>query len=189
MLRYHNYELAPSLKNLFLSKEFYSERAMNTQIKCPVQLVVGALHDLGVRRLSDYGVLDRMTQQMGQQLFEPPDVKGWRYGRNWITTDRLFTRYNAVAELIRSVPQAGCQGVDMVALVQQGGCGTAAEVVDYLTKTCLLVPLTAEKRSEMIGYLGELPPQGEWTQRHDELNERLRNLLIFVTSLPEYQMS
>lgn len=189
VLRYHNYELAPSLKNLFLSKEFYSERAMNTQIKCPVQLVVGALHDLGVRRLSDYGVLDRMTQQMGQQLFEPPDVKGWRYGRNWITTDRLFTRYNAVAELIRSVPQAGCQGVDMVALVQQGGCGTAAEVVDYLTKTCLLVPLTAEKRSEMIGYLGELPPQGEWTQRHDELNERLRNLLIFVTSLPEYQMS
>ncbi len=189
VLRYQNYELAPTLKNLFLSKEFYSERAMNTQIKCPVQLLVGALHDLGVRRMNDYGVLDRMTQQMGQQLFEPPDVKGWRYGRNWISSDRLFTRYNSVAELVRSVPQPGRQGVDVVAFVQQGGCTTAAEVVDYLAKTCLLLPLTAEKRSEMIGYLGELPPPGEWAKRHEEFNERLRNVLIFVTSLPEYQMS
>ncbi len=189
VLRYQKYELAPTLKNLFLSKEFYSERAMNTQIKCPVQLVVGTLRDLGVRRMSDYGVLDRMTQQMGQQLFEPPDVKGWRYGRNWISSDRLFKRYNAVAELVRSVPQPGRQGVDVVAFVQQGGCRTAAEVVDYLAKTCLLVPLTPEKRSEMIGYLGELPPPGEWVQRHEEFNERLRNVLIFITSLPEYQMT
>jgi uncharacterized protein (DUF1800 family) len=189
VLRYQNYELAPTLKNLFVSKEFYSERTMNTQIKCPVQLVVGALHDLGVRRMNDYGVLDRMTQQMGQQLFEPPDVKGWRYGRTWISSDRLFMRYNAVAELVRSVPQPGRQGVDLVAFVQQGACQTAAEVVDYFAKTCLLVPLSAEKRSEIIGYLGELPPPGEWAKRHEELNERLQNVLILVTSLPEYQMT
>jgi hypothetical protein len=177
------------LKNLFLSKEFYSERAMNTQIKCPVQLLVGALHDLGVRQMSDYSVLDRMTQQMGQQLFEPPDVKGWRYGRTWINSDRLFMRYNAVAEIVRSVPQPGRQGVDLVAFVQQGGCKTAAEVVDYLTKTCLLLPLSAEKRCEVIGYLGELPPPAEWVAQHDALNERLQNVLILLTSLPEYQMT
>jgi uncharacterized protein (DUF1800 family) len=189
VLRYQKYELAPTLKNLFLSREFYSERAMSNQIKCPVQLVVGALHDLGVRRLSDYGVLDRMTQQMGQQLLEPPDVKGWRYGRTWISTDRLFMRYNAVAELVRSVPRPDRQGIDMVAFVQQGGCRTAAEVVDYLTRTCLLVPLGGDKRSELIGYLGELPPPREWAQRHKELNERLQNLVILITSLPEYQLT
>ena len=189
VLRYQNYELVPMLKNLFLSKEFYSEQAMNTQIKCPVQLLVGALHDLGVRRMSDYSVLDRMTQQMGQQLFEPPDVKGWRYGRTWISSDRLFTRYNAIAELVRSVPQPGCQGIDLVAFVQQAGCQTAEEVVDYLTKTCLLLPLSAEKRAELIAYVGALPPPSEWTQRHAELNEHLRNVLIFITSLPEYQMT
>jgi uncharacterized protein (DUF1800 family) len=189
VLRYQNYELAPTLKNLFTSKEFYSERAMNAQIKCPVQLVVGALRDLGVRQISDYSILDRMTQQMGQQLFEPPDVKGWRYGRTWISSDRLFMRYNAVAELVRSVPQPGRQGMDLVSFVQQGGCQNAAQIVDYLAKTCLLVPLSDQKRDELIGYMGELPPAGEWAQRHQEFNERLQNLLILITSLPEYQMT
>ncbi len=41
----------------------------------------------------------------------------------------------------------------------------------------------------MIGYLGKLPPPGEWAKRHEEFNERLRNVLILVTSLPEYQMT
>jgi uncharacterized protein (DUF1800 family) len=189
VLRYQNYELAPMLKNLFLSKEFYSERAMSTQIKSPVQLVVGTLHDLGIRRLSDYGVLDRMTQQMGQQLLEPPDVKGWRQGRTWISSDRLLMRYNSVAELVRSMPQPKRQGIDMVAFVQQGGCRTAPEVVDYLTRTCLLVPLSAKKRSELIGYLKEMPPSQEWTKRHKELNDQLQNLVILITSLPEYQLN
>ena len=45
---------------------------------------------------------DTALQQMGMQLMEPPDVKGWRYGRQWIDSQRLFTRYNAVASLIES---------------------------------------------------------------------------------------
>ncbi|MBM3999272.1 MAG: DUF1800 domain-containing protein [Planctomycetes bacterium] len=188
VLQYQNYELTPMLKNLFLSKEFYGEQAMGTQIKCPVQLVVGTMRDLGIRRMSDYGVLDRMTIQMGQQLFEPPDVKGWRYGRTWISTDWLFTRYNAVAELIRSAPQPERQGADLMAYVRQGGCATGPEAVDFLARSFLALPLSAEKRAELIQYLGELPPAGEWDARRDEINARLQNVLIFLTSSPEFQV-
>ncbi|MCP4248200.1 MAG: DUF1800 domain-containing protein [bacterium] len=37
---------------------------------------------------------------MGQELFQPPNVKGWDGGATWITTATLFTRYNFAAGLL-----------------------------------------------------------------------------------------
>ena len=189
VLRTNNYELEPVLKNLFLSEELYGERVTGSQIKSPVELVVGTLRELGVKQVSNYGVLDGAIQQIGQQLFEPPDVKGWRYGRSWISSNRMFVRYNVVANLIKSVPQpGGRQGVDVVALVQNGGCKSAAGAVDYLAKTCLVRPLSPEKQKALVDYLGHLPPHSEWTKRHGEINERLQSVLTLMLSMPEYQM-
>lgn len=189
VLRARRFELEPMLKNLFLSEEFYSPRAMAAQIKSPVQLVVGALRDLGVKDISNYGSVDSAIQQMGQQLFEPPDVKGWRHGRSWISSNRLFSRYNAVADLVKSVPQAGkARGVDIVALLQGGGCPTGSAAVDYLEKACLMHPLTEQKRQELTAYLGELPPPADWSKQRAQINDRLRGLLVLMLSTPEYQL-
>ena len=35
-----------------------------------------------------------MLRQLGQDLFAPPNVKGWDGGVTWITTNTLLTRYN-----------------------------------------------------------------------------------------------
>jgi uncharacterized protein (DUF1800 family) len=189
VLRNRNYELAPMLKNLFLSEEFYSPQTMGTQIKCPVQLVVGTLRDLGVKQVTDAASLDNAVRSMGQDLFEPPDVKGWRYGRPWVNTNRMFIRYNTIAELIRSVPQPGNkQGVDVVALLEGKGCCTAPEVVDYLARVSLVRPLTAEKRKELIDVLGSLPPPAQWASQRNQINQKLQEILILMTSIPEYQL-
>ena len=189
VLRARNYELDPLLKNMFLSEEFYSSRAMSSLIKSPAQLVVGALRDMGVKEVVNYGSIDAAIQQMGQQLFEPPDVKGWRYGRTWISSNRLFVRYNSVSDLIKSVSQPGkISGVDLVRLLEQEGCPTGCAAVDSLAKACLMRPLTAAKRQELIDYLGELPPPAEWTKRRAEINQKLQGLMVLMLSTPEYQL-
>lgn len=204
------YALEPMLKNLFLSGEFYGSRAMGNQIKSPVELMVGLLRDLGARPqvanwpiesprskndgsslaitkpVTDYEALDLALQQMGMQLMEPPDVKGWRYGRPWISSQRLFVRYNAVASVIDAV---GEQGVDVVGLLLAGGCTNGDEVVDYLARACLSRPLNADKRSELIKRVGKLPPCGEWTGQRSQLNEKLRSVLVLLLCMPEHQMS
>ena len=177
------------LKNMFLSKEFYGERVIGCQIKSPVELVVGTLRDLGVKQVTNYGTLDGAIQRMGQQLLEPPDVKGWRYGRSWISSNRMFVRYNSVAELINSVPQPGRRGVDGVAILESSGCKTSTELVDYLAKACLMKPLSQDKRKELIGFLGELPQSSDWARQRNELNEKLQSVLILMLSMPEHQMS
>jgi len=189
VLRVNQYDLEPMLKNLFMSAEFYSPRTMGSQIKSPVELVVGMYRDLGVRQGVNYGAIDGSIQQMGMQLLEPPDVKGWRYGRAWINSQRLFSRYNATASLVRTGATAGGQtGADVFALVQKGGCQDASQVVDFLVKACLLRPLTPEKRAELVNYLGELPPAPEWEAKRAELLPRLQSLVVLMISTPEYQM-
>ena len=37
---------------------------------------------------------------MGQQLFEPPNVSGWRPNEYWLTTSRLWARANWARNLI-----------------------------------------------------------------------------------------
>ena len=36
---------------------------------------------------------------MGQQLFEPPDVAGWDLGTNWFSSGAMLTRMNFASQL------------------------------------------------------------------------------------------
>jgi len=49
-----------------------------------------------------------MLRQLGQDLFAPPNVKGWDGGVTWITTNTLLTRYNDAQSLVEgTLPQLG----------------------------------------------------------------------------------
>jgi hypothetical protein len=41
-----------------------------------------------------------LTRNLGQDLFAPPNVKGWDGGLTWITTNNLLSRYNEAAVLV-----------------------------------------------------------------------------------------
>ncbi len=189
VLRARDYELEPMLKNLFLSKAFYSEKSMGSRIKSPVQLVVGTLRDLGVKKVTNAGMLDSAVQEMGQKLFEPPDVKGWRRGRAWISASRMFKRYNQVGKLIKSVPRPGQRGIDVLGFVKRGGCESPKKIVDYLAEACLVKPLSEKSRKKLVGFLEGLPPRPKWEEHNAAVKKKLRGALILLTSLPEFQMS
>jgi len=42
-----------------------------------------------------------MLRQLGQDIFAPPNVKGWDGGITWITTNTLLTRYNDAQSLVQ----------------------------------------------------------------------------------------
>jgi uncharacterized protein (DUF1800 family) len=99
-LREGNYELKPFLRMILLSAEFYAPEARRTQIKSPVQFLVGSRHVLKIKDLPaplELGIL----QRLGQSLFRPPNVAGWDGGRSWINTNTLLARYNIAGFLIK----------------------------------------------------------------------------------------
>jgi uncharacterized protein (DUF1800 family) len=101
-LRESKFELKPALRALFTSPTFYSEQAKFALIQSPTELCVSTARTLG---LTPNGLLVAgQLGKMGQELFQPPNVKGWPGGEQWITAATLFNRYNVCTALVEGKP-------------------------------------------------------------------------------------
>ncbi|MDZ4858064.1 MAG: DUF1800 domain-containing protein [Candidatus Hydrogenedentes bacterium] len=98
-LRASDYELRPMLRQMFLSRAFYSEKAIARQVKSPTQFAVQLAFDM---RYDDapYAAMARATQSIGQDLFYPPNVKGWDGNLAWVNANAMLIRYNLPQSLL-----------------------------------------------------------------------------------------
>lgn len=100
VLRDNRYEIAPLLRTIFLSKDFYSAPSVGTHIKGPVELIVSTYRKLGVRHLPGIPDLYVVSRELGQILLNPPTVAGWAQGRAWITPGLLLARGNFARDVM-----------------------------------------------------------------------------------------
>ncbi|HYM02815.1 MAG TPA: DUF1800 domain-containing protein [Stellaceae bacterium] len=100
VLRDNHYEIAPLLRTIFLSRDFYSAPAMGTHIKGPVELIVSTYRQLGLRTLPGVPDFNRTSGELGQILLSPPTVAGWAQGRAWITPGLLLARGNFARDVL-----------------------------------------------------------------------------------------
>jgi uncharacterized protein (DUF1800 family) len=88
------------LRAMFLSEEFYEPSLIRNQVKSPVQWLVNTVRVLECE-LPPPIVSANLLRSLGQDLFAPPNVKGWDGGLAWITTNNLLARYNEAATLVQ----------------------------------------------------------------------------------------
>ena len=103
-LKNGDWELAPALRALFTSDSFYSEPCKFAVIKSPVEFEVMTLRLL--QEPPEPRLLWVAAQSlgvMGQELFQPPNVKGWPGEERWITSATLSTRYNIASAMSTGV--------------------------------------------------------------------------------------
>ena len=94
LLRSGNYEIAPFLRTVFLSRDFYSAASAGTHIKGPVELIVSTYRRLGLDATPGMPDFCSASTELGQTLLNPPTVAGWSEGRAWITPGLLLARGN-----------------------------------------------------------------------------------------------
>ena len=87
-----NYVIKDVMRALLTSPEFYSQRAYRTQIKSPVDMVVGTVKALSMDN-NGKGFAE-LAAFMGQTLFDPPDVSGWPAGAAWVNSSSILQRVN-----------------------------------------------------------------------------------------------
>lgn len=100
LLRDSNYEIAPFLETIFLSRDFYSDASVATRIKPPVELVISTYRKMGMKEIPGIPDFNDLTDAMGQKLLFPPNVAGWAQGRSWITPGLLLLRGNFVYDTV-----------------------------------------------------------------------------------------
>ncbi|HPQ94749.1 MAG: DUF1800 domain-containing protein [Thiothrix sp.] len=96
--RESGYEITALLSAVVQSQPFWDGRNRGALIKSPVEFSIGLLRELKTE-ISDYEFLRKANLQLGQNLFYPPDVKGWRGGFSWISNTTLTRRHDLISKL------------------------------------------------------------------------------------------
>ena len=100
--RFHesHYDIRVALREILTSDGFYSAEHRGVLVKSPVELVVGTLRvfQLQPGQPLPFAVA---AAGMGQNLFSPPNVKGWPGGEVWINTTTLLARKQFVDRIMR----------------------------------------------------------------------------------------
>ena len=188
------------MARIFRSKEFYAPEVIRSQIKSPVQWVLAATHQLEAPLPTEPMTLV-MLLQLGQELFQPPNVKGWDGGVAWITTTSLLDRFNFAAALVEG------ERVQLPSLLgQMRGLASSLET-DGLLQTGpaavaqLFHPLELATPDEFLNALqarflnGSLNPlrlasMREFIASHQPLQEPdIRKAIRLLMSTPEYQLT
>ena len=189
----------PLLHAMFRSREFYSDDVIRTQVKSPVQWLVGSVRMLD-RDLPPPVVSSQLLKNIGQDLLLPPNVKGWDGGLSWITTNNLLNRYNQAALLVMAENKMAADGqgigkriaeranqmaqrmhaVDINKIVTPEERRKKETLIAALEKRFLQAKLKDKQRKVLIEYLdsrGELDDQD------------VRHTIRLLMSTPEYQVT
>ncbi len=99
--RDNRYNIKVALRSLLISDAFYAPQNRAVLIKSPVELVVGTLRQFRFET-GDAAPFALATRQLGQDLFGPPNVKGWPGGDAWINSSSLLARKQFLERLFRA---------------------------------------------------------------------------------------
>jgi len=179
------------MRTLFLSDFFRSERHLFDRVKTPTELVAGTARLSGDYRFPAPGLerLSAACTYMGQDLLNPPSVKGWDGGLAWINTGLLMERVNFAAQELGDLSKPGVQGlVDDLA-----GPGTAVAPEAAVDRALAFMgPLRAapETRQALLQHVardGDL--RFDAAAERQTSAERVAELLQLIAASREYQFA
>ncbi|HEY2615074.1 MAG TPA: DUF1800 domain-containing protein [Chthoniobacterales bacterium] len=204
-LREHRFEMRPVLREIFSSRDFYSDAAMRNQIKSPVQYLIQTAKLLGTE-LPAPQVAQNAMRQMGQILFAPPNVKGWDGGKAWISTSTLLFRYNFANYLINGdamrpatdpakqkggdlgfrrgpafAPLPRRDPIEVGKIIPPQLRDKPDELVAHLSARFFQTPAPEKERDAFVQYLNARQP--------DNGDETMRGLLHLMMSTPQFQLA
>ncbi len=99
------YSIPHLVQTFFTSRIFYDSAFQGNMIKTPTQYYIGLLQDLELDVFPSPRRSTNQLRSMGQQFFNPPNVRGWVGGRNWINSATLSARKQLVSSLLYPFPR------------------------------------------------------------------------------------
>ena len=197
--RGHHYELRALALRFFGSQLFFAPEFRGDFIKSPVQFYLGLVQDLGL----SVAPLPRQVlvplRQMGQMLFNPPNVRGWVGGRTWINSATLAVRRQLVEALFAPVNEDQLNADEQLELVAARANGISnftvpdtwlaplaslapAAAADQLLANFLALPAAPSFRDSVRQFLATDHAAGPPGLR------RLRRAAVTLLQSPEYQL-
>jgi uncharacterized protein (DUF1800 family) len=168
------------LVQLFLSPSFVAEEHQFSRYSWPVEYVVRAVKETGWQGFSVDSTLTPLAN-MGQTLYEPPDVNGWALAGEWFSTASMLSRMNFAATLM------GNQKFNLRSAVTQAQAGSAPEkLLDYMLARYTYAPMSPDVYNALLEYLRQ---GGAWTGSDTQVANKAAGLARLVVGAGEYQFN
>ncbi len=203
-LRRYPYDLRACLRKVFTSQCFYDVDNYFSITKSPADFCVSALRlsqaaigiapeDFDYNR-GIYGDAPiNLMRGMGMQLFNPPDVSGWRQGRPWINAEYLLTRYYFLERIVRNQDGWGLsdQDIDDLKILNGGFIDPSVHrgIVDYFVTVIIQDDIEVwapGSLSQLDKYMNEVA--ADENNKDRRFRRQVRGLIFLLMSLPMWQM-
>jgi uncharacterized protein (DUF1800 family) len=195
-----NHSMKELVRAIFVSDEFYSERARFGLVKQPVEFIVGAIRMLSAQyvpgtntgeRADTSNILASFSRAMGEDIYNPPDVAGWELNLGWVNTASLLERFNFTNQLLttRRTDRSGIF-ITNDQLKKYTKSSSKKTVKKFLS---VLGPLDAGNATvkTLKKYL-ETDDNGNavgYTDNDATVDKKIRGLVHQIMCLPEFQLN
>lgn len=198
--RDNNWELLPTLKLLFKSEHFFEEININCRIKNPIESMMSLLKNAAATsgEVDDnrWNAIFYWSYQLGQEIFNPPNVAGWKGQRNWINESTLTARWDYSAAVAYFLTQNDTLRENLRTLAQtltndsNDPAVITEALVDFFTGQTL-DPIYLE--AAIINFKANIPENyfqdGSWNLYWNEAPDQIVNMLYYLVKLPEFQLA
>jgi hypothetical protein len=196
----NNWEIMPMLKLLLKSEHFFEENTMNAQLKTPLESMLCLLKNSGANASqvpeNYWNAIFYWSYQLGQEIFNPPNVAGWKGHRTWINESTLTGRWNYSSGIVYLLTQNDTIKENLrelaITLTNESNDPaviTAALVSFFTGQTLDPIHLQAA----IINFKANIPENyfedGSWNLYWDEAPLQIANMLYYVVKLPEFQLT
>ena len=98
---YKDYDIEKLMHYVLSSKWFYADENIGTKIKSPIEFLVG-INTIVPYTFKKEKQLFWVQKMLGQVLLSPPNVAGWKTGRNWIDSNTIVSRLRLPSVLLNN---------------------------------------------------------------------------------------
>jgi uncharacterized protein (DUF1800 family) len=170
------YDMRTVMRNVLLAPEFWDSSAYFARYSWPVEFVVRLTKNVGWTGFTVASALAPLSN-MGQNLFEPPNVGGWEQGQRWFSTGAMLSRMNFAATV------AANQRFNL-ATSARPFAGTPEALLSHVSQSMPAAPLGEGVVGELLNYLRAT---GAWTGGATQLQAKVPGLVHLMAATAEYQ--
>jgi uncharacterized protein (DUF1800 family) len=191
--RASDYNFGQLVETMLRSNLFFSPTVYRTRVKSPVDFVLGIVRPLmrpdSVSNQPRPAELASALDQLGQNLFNPPSVKGWDGGQAWLNAQTLLNRNNLALALTSTEDSRFRDATDPARIAEKHGKKTDTELVEFFLRLFLQNDVSQETRAKLLHYVQapNRPVPVYWDAKR-AADYRVQTLCHVVLTLPEFQL-
>jgi uncharacterized protein (DUF1800 family) len=168
--------MRPVIRAVLTSKAFVNPDNFFQRYSWPAEFVARAMKEVGYVGFSVDTARSAMIN-MGQQLYEPPDVNGWDTGAGWFSTGGMLARMNFAAQLAQNqrfvLRDAARPARD-----------SPESMVDFALGSTSISGLSGAERDALLTYVRA---GGTWTGSETQLLNKSGGLFHLLAGSGEFQ--